>query len=119
MPLESSSEHPQPLRVVTSAVRGWVDRLGAVWVEAQLIELNRRSASKIVFLTLRDPLANVSVSASVSPMTLDVAGPVNEGARVVARLKPTYFEQNGRLSFVCDAITPVGEGRLLARLEQP
>ena len=118
MPLESSPEHPQPLRVVTSAVRGWVDRLGAVWVEAQLIELNRRSASKIVFLTLRDPLANVSVSASISPMTLDVAGPVSEGARVVARLKPTYFEQNGRLSFVCDAITPVGEGRLLARLEQ-
>ncbi len=118
MPLESSPEHPQPLRVITSAVRGWVDRLGAVWVEAQLIELNRRSASKIVFLTLRDPLANVSVSASISPMTLDVAGPVSEGARVVARLKPTYFEQNGRLSYVCDAITPVGEGRLLARLEQ-
>ena len=118
MPLESSPEHPQPLRVITSAVRSWVDRLGPVWVEAQLIELNRRSASKIVFLTLRDPLAGVSVSASITPMTLDVAGPVNEGARVVARLKPTYFEQNGRLSYVCDAITPVGEGRLLARLEQ-
>ncbi|HET9648449.1 MAG TPA: exodeoxyribonuclease VII large subunit [Microlunatus sp.] len=118
MPLESSPEHPQPLRAITSAVRGWVDRLGAVWVEAQLIELNRRSASRIVFLTLRDTLANVSVSATVSPLTLDAVGPLNEGATVVARLKPTYYETSGRLTYACDAITPVGEGRLLARLEQ-
>jgi exodeoxyribonuclease VII large subunit len=118
MPLESSPEHPQPLRVITSAVRGWVERLGAVWVEAQLIELNRRSASKIVFLVLRDTLANVSVSATISPLTLDAAGPLNEGATVVARLKPTYYETSGRLTYACDAITPVGEGRLLARLEQ-
>jgi exodeoxyribonuclease VII large subunit len=118
VPLESSPEHPQPLRVVTALVRGWVDRLGSVWVEAQLIELNRRSASKIVFLTLRDTLANVSVSATISPATLDVAGPLNEGATVIARLKPSYYETSGRLFFACDAITPVGEGRLLARLEQ-
>ncbi len=118
VPMESSPEHPQPLRAITNAVRGWVDRLGAVWVEAQLIELNRRSASKIVFLTLRDTLANVSVSATISPVTLDSAGPLNEGATVVARLKPTYYETAGRLTYSCDAITPVGEGRLLARLEQ-
>lgn len=118
MPLESSPEHPQPLRVIAAKVRGWVDRLGPVWVEAQLIELNRRSASKIVFLTLRDTLANISVSATVTPTTLDLAGPLSEGATVVARLKPTYYETSGRLTFACDALTPVGEGRLLARLEQ-
>ena len=37
---------------------------------------------------------------------------------MVARIKPSYYEQSGRFSFYCDAITPVGEGRLLARLEQ-
>ena len=37
---------------------------------------------------------------------------------MVVRLKPAYFERSGRLTFSCDAITPVGEGRLLARLEQ-
>ena len=37
---------------------------------------------------------------------------------MVARIKPTYFESSGRFIFSCDAITPVGEGRLLARLEQ-
>ena len=116
--LESSPEHPQPLRVIAHAVRGWVERLGPVWVEAQLIEINRRSGTRTIFLTLRDKLAEVSVSATVSPITLDSAGPLAEGATVVARLKPTFFESSGRFIFSCDAITPIGEGRLLARLEQ-
>ena len=118
MALESSAEHPQPLRVIARAVRGWVERLGAVWVEAQLIEINRRSGTRTIFLTLRDKLAEVSVSVTASPTTLDSAGPLTEGATVVARIKPTYFESSGRFIFSCDAITPVGEGRLLARLEQ-
>ena len=118
MALESSPEHPQPLRVIARAVRGWVERLGAVWVEAQLIEINRRSGTRTIFLTLRDMLAEVSVSVTASPTTLDSAGPLTEGATVVARIKPTYFESSGRFIFSCDAITPVGEGRLLARLEQ-
>jgi len=116
--LESSPEHPQPLRVIARAVRGWVERLGAVWVEAQLIEISRRSGTRTIFLTLRDKLAEVSVSVTASPMTLDAAGPLTEGATVVARIKPTYFESSGRFIFSCDAITPMGEGRLLARLEQ-
>ncbi len=117
MPLESSPENPQPLRRIAHLVRGWIERLGPVWVEAQLIEINRRSG-RIIFLTLRDKLAEVSASATISATTLDAAGPVSEGSTVVVRLKPAYFEQSGRFTFSCDAITPVGEGRLLARLEQ-
>jgi len=118
VPLESSPESPQPLRRVAHLVRGWVDRLGAVWVEAQLIEINRRSGSRLIFLTLRDKLADVSVSVTISSTTLDSAGPLAEGASVVARLKPSYYEAAGRLTFACDAISPIGEGRLLAALEQ-
>lgn len=116
--LESSPEHPQPLRVIAHAVRGWIERLGAVWVEAQLIEINRRSGTRTIFLTLRDKLAEVSVSVTASAITLDAAGPLTEGATVVARIKPTFYESSGRLIFSCDAITPIGEGQLLARLEQ-
>jgi exodeoxyribonuclease VII large subunit len=116
--LESSPEHPQPLRVIARAVRGWIEKLGAVWVEAQLIEINRRSGTRTIFLTLRDKLAEVSVSVTASPITLDAAGPLTEGASVVARIKPTFYESSGRFIFSCDAITPIGEGQLLARLEQ-
>lgn len=118
MPMQSSPEQPLPLSRVTSAVRGWIDRLGAVWVEAQLIEINRRSGSRTIFLTLRDRLANVSVSVTASPTTIDSAGPLSEGAAIVARIKPSYYETAGRLSYYCDAITPIGEGKLLAQLEQ-
>ncbi len=115
--LQSSPEEPQPLRRITAAVRDWVNRLGPVWVEGQLIEINRR-AGRTVFMTLRDTLADVSASVTTSTLTLDAAGPLTEGSTVVVRLKPSYFEKSGRFSFFCDAITPVGEGRLLARLEQ-
>ena len=118
MSLESSPEKPQPLRVVAHAVKGWVERLGWVWVEGQLIEINRRSGSRTVFLTLRDKLADVSASVTISPANLDLAGPLAEGATVAVRIRPTYYSPTGRFSFYCEEIRPVGEGRLLARLEQ-
>lgn len=118
MPLESSPEHPVPLGRVLSLVRQWIDRLGSVWVEAQVIEINRRAGTSSVFLTLRDRLAQVSASVRVSTANLDSAGPLNENATVVARLKPAFYEARGQFTFYCDAITPIGEGRLLAQLEQ-
>ncbi|RCK68567.1 exodeoxyribonuclease VII large subunit [Desertihabitans brevis] len=118
MGLESSPEQPQPLRVVTQQVKQWIERLGWVWVEGQLIEINRRARSATVFLTLRDKLAEVSVSVTTGPQVLDAAGPLTEGATVVAHLRPSYYNPAGRLSYHCDDIRPVGEGRLLAQLEQ-
>ena len=118
MPLESSPEHPVPLGRVLSLVRMWIDRLGSVWVEAQVIEINRRAGTSSVFLTLRDRLAQVSASVRISTATLDSAGPLSENATVVARLKPAFYEARGQFTFYCDAITPIGEGRLLAQLEQ-
>ncbi|QDP97877.1 exodeoxyribonuclease VII large subunit [Microlunatus elymi] len=118
MALESSPDQPQPLRVVAQAVKGWIERLGWVWVEGQLIEINRRSGSRTVFLTLRDKLAEVSASVSISPANLDLAGPLREGSTVAVRIRPSYYTPSGRFSFYCDEIRPVGEGRLLAQLEQ-
>ncbi len=118
MALESSPEHPVPLGRVLSLVRQWIDRLGPIWVEAQLIEINRRAGTSSIFLTFRDRLAQVSASVRTSVATLDSAGPLNENATVVARLKPAFYEARGQFTFYCDAITPVGEGRLLAQLEQ-
>lgn len=115
MALESSPENPQPLREIANAVRGWVDRLGPVWVTGQVVQLNRRSGT--VYLTLRDTHAEVSVSVSMSTVVLDKAGPVAEGATVVAWVKPRYWMKSGRLSFECKDLRPTGEGRLLAQLE--
>ena len=115
--MQSSPEHPQPLARVVSAVKGWVDRLGDVWVEGQLIQINRRT-STTQFLTLRDSRANVSATLTCTRLVLDNAGPLTEGTTVAAWVKPRLFEQNSQLSFECRELRPLGEGQLLARLEQ-
>ncbi len=117
MALSSSPEKPQPLRTVVFATRDWVERLGAVWVEGQLIEIKRRTGAT-QFLTLRDTVEEVSVSISTSQAVLDAAGPITEGTVVAAWIKPTLWTKSGSLSFQCRELRPSGEGRLLAAIEQ-
>src|SRR6266704_3240166 len=59
MPLETSAEKPIPVRTALRLVGEWIGRLGRVWVEGQIAELSRRGGT--VYLTLRDPVATVSV----------------------------------------------------------
>jgi len=101
---------------MASAVKGWVERLGTIWVSAQVIELNRKTGS-IHFLTLRDTSDEISVSVTLSTAVLDAAGPVGEGMAVTALLKPTMWMKSGRLSYECFDLRPTGEGQLLARIE--
>lgn len=117
MPLESSPENPQPLRVIAQEVKTWVERLGPVWVSGQIIELQRRQGPT-QFLTLRDTLAEVSVRISTTAAVLDMAGPLSEGATVAAWVKPTVWTKSGQLTYQCQDIRPLGEGRLLAQIEQ-
>ncbi|MFZ1412091.1 MAG: exodeoxyribonuclease VII large subunit [Micropruina sp.] len=118
MPMTSSPEQPQPLRVVVAATKNWVERLGPVWVEGQLIEISRRAGASTHFLTLRDKVAEVSVKLSASPAVLDAAGPITEGTVVAALVRPTLWSRSGSLTFECRDLRPSGEGRLLAQLEQ-
>ncbi|WP_123575341.1 exodeoxyribonuclease VII large subunit [Luteococcus japonicus] len=118
MAMESSPEQPVALGRVVQAVKGWVERCGAVWVEAQVIQINRRAGSSTVFMTMRDTLAQTSASISCSTAVLDAAGPLTEGTTVTAWIKPTVWSKNGALSFECREMRIAGEGRLLAQLEQ-
>lgn len=118
MPMTSSPEQPQPLRAVVAATKGWVERLGPVWVSGQLIELKRRAGANTHFLTLRDALAEVSVTVTASTGVLDAAGPIAEGMEVVAQVRPTVWSSKGSLTFECGDLRASGEGRLLAQIEQ-
>lgn len=115
--MQSSPESPQPLARVVQAVRGWVERCGQVWVEGQVIELRRRTGAR-QFLTLRDRLAEVSVTVSMNGEVLQAAGPLREGMTVTCLIRPVVYARNGSLSFDCSDLRPSGEGRLLAQLEQ-
>ncbi len=113
----TSPDAPRSLAWVVGAVKAWVERCGQVWVEAQVIELNRRSGPT-QFLTLRDVTEEVSVTATCHRRVLDAAGPVETGMTVTALLRPTVWSKSGRLSFEIAEIRPSGEGQLLAQLER-
>ena len=61
MAMETSPQAPAPVRQIANAIAGWVDRLGAVWVEGQVAQVSRRPGLNTVFMTLRDPIADISV----------------------------------------------------------
>jgi exodeoxyribonuclease VII large subunit len=119
MALDTSPEHPAPVRQITQAIGQWVDRLGAVWVEGQVTQISRRGGMNTVFLTLRDKLADISVPVTCSRGVIDsLPTPLVEGAQIVCHAKPSFYANRGTLSLAVREIRLVGEGELLARLER-
>ncbi|MFD7883337.1 exodeoxyribonuclease VII large subunit [Streptomyces bauhiniae] len=119
MAVNTSPEAPLPVGEVSRLIGRWIDRLGAVWVEGQITQLSRRPGAGVVFLTLRDPSHDISVSVTCYRQVFDaVADVVGEGARVVVLAKPEWYAPRGQLSLRAAEIRPVGVGELLARLEQ-
>lgn len=119
MALNTSAETPIPVGEVSRLIGGWIDRLGAVWVEGQITQLSRRPGAGVVFLTLRDPSHDVSITVTCFRGVFEqVADVVGEGARVVMHAKPEWYGPRGQLSLRAVEIRPVGIGELLARLEQ-
>ncbi len=117
MTLDTSAEAPVPVRTVLQLVGGWIGRLGRVWVEGQIAECAMRGSA--VFLTLRDPVAAVSVRVICSRQVFDAAEPTPaEGARVVIWARPDFNANRGSFALTALEIRAVGVGELLARLER-
>jgi exodeoxyribonuclease VII large subunit len=117
--LDTSPERPAPVRQIANAISGWVDRLGPVWVEGQVAQFNRRQGMNTVFMTLRDPVADISIPVTCSRQVFDSLNPpMVEGASVVVHAKPSYYANRGTLSLYARDIRMVGLGELLARIER-
>ncbi|MGK2874515.1 MAG: exodeoxyribonuclease VII large subunit [Nocardioides sp.] len=119
MAMETSLDKPAPVRAIAMSIGSWIDRLGAVWVEGQLAQINRRPGTSIVFMTLRDTLAEVSISLTCPKVLFDSLNPpLIEGASVVVHAKPRWYANRGTLSLEARDIRAVGLGELLAQLER-
>jgi len=113
---ESSSEAPASVKTVTEAIKEYVDRLGPIWVEGEISELNERSGV-MAFIRLRDPSADMSLSVMCHKSVIAAAQPLPPNARVVLYAKPSWYTKNGSLTLSAREIRQVGVGELLARLE--
>ena len=119
MALETSLESPAPVRTIALAIGSWIERLGVVWVEGQVAQVSRRPGVQTVFLTLRDAVADISISVTCSRTLYDgLNPPLVEGASVVIQAKPSFYPNRGTLSLYARDIRMVGLGELLARLER-
>lgn len=118
-PSRSTAEEPWPVRVVSQKIGAWVARLGWVWIDGQVAQVSRRPGASVVFLTLRDPAAEISLTVTAHRDILDSGAPdLAEGARIVVHAKPEFYAGRGTLSLRADEIRQVGLGELLARLER-
>ena len=113
---ETSSESPAPVRVVSEAIKDYVDRLGPIWIEGEISELNERSGM-MAFMRLRDTSVDMSISVMCHKSVIATVKPLPDNARVVLYAKPSFYTKNGSLSFSAREIRQVGVGELLARLE--
>ncbi len=116
---DATLESPAPVRAVANAVSQWIDRLGAVWVEGQIAQVNRRPGVNTVFMTLRDPIADISVTLTCQRTLFDSLNPpLVEGAGVVVHARPSFYANRGSFSLYARDIRMVGLGELLARIER-
>jgi exodeoxyribonuclease VII large subunit len=113
---ETSSESPATVRVVSEAIKEYVERLGPIWIEGEISELNERSGM-MAFMRLRDPSVDMSISVMCHKSVIAAVKPLPDNARIVMYAKPSWYTKNGSLSFSAREIRQVGVGELLARLE--
>lgn len=104
---------------VNDQVKGWIERLGYLWVEGQLTQINYKPTWKLSYLTLRDVQQEKSVQLTCSSSMLhNLPTPLKDGDRVIVHGKPAFYAGRGSFSLWTTEIRHVGIGDLLARIEK-
>lgn len=111
-----SPDEPWPVGRLATELRGYIGRLGQVWVEGELTGWNESRGS--VFGKLKDAETDATVSINLwSSAVRGLKEPFQRGDRVVALVQPDYWVKAGTLSMNVATMRHVGIGDLLARLE--
>jgi exodeoxyribonuclease VII, large subunit len=113
-----SSEHsPWPSSTVSKSLTDCIDKLGRVWVDGEISQLNNRGGN--LFAELRDVQTETLISIHAWRGSTDLIDPnLEQGHRVVGLIKPQFWAKNGRLSMQVFEVKKVGLGEILERLER-
>jgi len=113
----STSETPWPVAVVAAKIKGWIERLGTVWVEGELAQWNERNGA--VFGKLKDLDSDVTLSFQLwSSTRAKLSEQFAQGDHVIALVKTEFWVKGGTLSMQVLQMRHVGLGDLLERLER-
>jgi len=109
-------EAPLAVYSVSTLISEYIARLGTIWVEGQLAEVNPRRG--LTYLTLRDTDRDVSLSLYAPSGVVESLSPqIEQGARVLLQVKADWWTKRGSLQFKVLQIRAIGLGELMARLE--
>ncbi|MBD3689965.1 exodeoxyribonuclease VII large subunit [Nanchangia anserum] len=115
----TTRDNPWPLSLLTTNIERVVHRMSEMWVSGQVVEYQRRPATRLAFFVLRDLHADTSMSVSCFPGIIDSLGPAFcEGASVVIKCRPNFWKGKGTLSLRASDIHIAGIGSLLADIEK-
>jgi exodeoxyribonuclease VII large subunit len=108
---------PWPVGLLSAKIKGWIDRLGAVWVEGEITQWGVSGGN--VYGKLKDLEADATVGFTVwSSVKAKLPADLKQGDRVVALVKPNYWVKGGTLTMQVFEMRHVGLGDLLERLER-
>jgi exodeoxyribonuclease VII large subunit len=110
-------DSPWPVGVLSAKIKGWIDRLGTVWVEGEITQWGVSGGN--VYGKLKDLEADATVSFTIwSSVRAKIPDDLAQGDRVVALVKPNYWVKGGTLTMQVFEMRHVGLGDLLERLER-
>jgi len=110
-------DEPWPVALLSAKIKGWIDRLGAVWVEGEITQWGLSGGN--VYGKLKDLDADVTVGFTVwSSVKSKLPNDLKQGDRVVTLVKPNYWAKGGSLTMQVLEMRHVGLGDLLERLER-
>ena len=108
---------PWGVGILSAKIKGWIDRLGTVWVEGEVTQWGISGGN--VYGKLKDLEADATVSFTIwSSVKSKIPDDLKQGDRVVALVKPNYWVKGGTLTMQVFEMRHVGLGDLLERLER-
>ncbi|KRF32809.1 exodeoxyribonuclease VII large subunit [Yonghaparkia sp. Soil809] len=113
----STADAPWPVGELSQKIKGYIDRLGSVWVEGEITQWGVSGGN--VYGKLKDLAVDATVSFAVwSSVKAKLPQGLGQGDRVVALVKANWWVKGGSLTMQVFEMRRVGLGDLLERLER-
>lgn len=110
-------DHPMGVAEVNRQIAGWIGRLGTIWIDGQVLEVNVRRS--MTFLKLKDLSADAVLPFFFrSPPLPAGEGPLEQGQRVRILAKPSFWANRGEFQMEGRRAQLVGLGSWLAEIHK-
>lgn len=111
-----SPEEPRPLRFINQSLTSYIDKLGYVWISAEITQWNERRGA--VYGTFEEDghTFSFSIWGGRNPVLPDPLPTV--GDQVIALVTPTFWTKRGQIQLEIAEIRQAGIGQLVVQIEE-